>query len=121
MGVQSPTAAGTAVASACPTVSGVQKSMNCLPATTSDLPYTVPMVVGTTGYVNNDATKNGGLTNDQIKKATRGLSQATAAPADTVTPTACIGPDVIFNDVVNSGETDGQGAGVALGNPPLKG
>merc|ERR1739848_974185 len=65
--------------------------------------------------------KNGGLTNDQIKKATRGLSQATAAPADTVTPTACIGPDVIFNDVVNSGETDGQGDAAANGNPPLKG
>merc|ERR1739847_19399 len=46
--VQSPTAAATAVGTACPTVSGVQKSMNCLPATTSDIPYTVPMVVAPT-------------------------------------------------------------------------
>merc|ERR1712057_61971 len=116
--VQSPTAAGTAVASACPTVSGVQKSMNCLPAIISTIPYTVPMVVGTTGYVNNAGTKNGGLTNDQIKKATRGLSQATAVPDDTVTPTACIGPDVLFNDVVNSGTADGQGIDSAV-NPPV--
>merc|ERR1739847_12828 len=116
--VQSPTAAATAVGTACPTVSGVQKSMNCLPATTSDLPYTVPMVVATTGFVNNDATKNGGLTNDQIKKATRGLSQATGVPDDTATPTACIGPDVLFNDVVNSGTADGQGIDSAA-NPPV--
>merc|ERR1712188_24552 len=63
-----------------------------------------------------------GLTNDQIKKATRGLAQSATAPAITVTPTACIGPSVIFNDVVNSGKADGattdnKKQGVALCDP----
>jgi len=115
---QSPTAAGTAVATACPTVSGIQLVKNCLPATTSNLPYTVPMVVASTGYVNTAGNKNGGLTNDQIKKATRGLAQTAPVPADTVTPTACIGPDVLFNDVPNTGvATTGAGGAASLGNP----
>merc|ERR1712025_1302441 len=58
-------------------------------------------------YLNNDVTKNGGLTNDQIRKATRGIAQTGDVPAITVTPTACIGPDVIFNDVANSGVATG--------------
>merc|ERR1739847_76793 len=83
---QSPTSAATNNEDACPTVSGVQVVEDCIPATTSDLPYTVPMDVTNHAYAAGTDTKNGGLTNDQIKKATRGLSQATAAPADTVTP-----------------------------------
>merc|ERR1711959_735045 len=91
------------------------------PATTSDLPHTVPLDVTNHGYLNSDALKNGGITNDQIKKSTRGLSQATAAPAATVTPTACIGPDVIFNDVVNTGDGNGQRAVDSTVNPPVAG
>merc|ERR1711959_827893 len=79
---------------------------------------TVPMVVASTGYVNTAGNKNGGLTNDQIKKATRGLAQTAPVPADTVTPTACIGPDVLFNDVPNTGvATTGAGGAASLGNP----
>merc|ERR1712057_45755 len=82
---------------------------------------TVPLDVTNHGYLNSDALKNGGITNDQIKKSTRGLSQATAAPAATVTPTACIGPDVIFNDVVNTGDGNGQRAVDSTVNPPVAG
>merc|ERR1711959_713408 len=118
---QSPTSATTNNDAACPTVSGIQQVVDCIPATTSDLPYTVPLDVTNHGYLNSDALKNGGITNDQIKKATRGLSQATAAPAATVTPTACIGPDVIFNDVVNTGDGNGQRAVDSTVNPPVAG
>merc|ERR1711924_88578 len=69
-------------------------------------PYEAAM---TEAYLNTDKLKNGGLTSAQIKKATRGLSQSSDVPADTVTPTACIGPDVIFNDVRNTGSTTGIG------------
>merc|ERR1711924_492420 len=46
-----------------------------------------------------------------IKKATRGLPQSAVLGADfdKTTPTACIGPDVFFNDVVNGGTADGAG------------
>merc|ERR1711959_508305 len=86
---------------------------------TGSLPYTVAL---TEAYKNDAETKNGGLTKDQILKATRGLAQSATAPAITVTPTACIGPSVIFNDVVNSGKTDGAPTdntkqGVALCDP----
>merc|ERR1711959_555759 len=79
---------------------GKQVPGNC--AGTNALPYTVAL---TEGYLNNNGAKNGGLTNDQIKKATRGLPQTAVLGADfdKSTPTACIGPSVIFNDVKNSG------------------
>merc|ERR1711959_503780 len=83
-------------------------------------PYEVPLAVARR-YDAASNTANGGLSNDEIKKATRGIAPTGDVPADTVTPTACIGPDVIFNDVVNSGAADGQGGLVALGNPPLLG
>merc|ERR1711959_270305 len=86
---------------------------------TGALPYVVAM---TEAYKNDDADKNGGLTNAQIRKATRGLAQTWAPPDVTATPTACIGPSVIFNDVINSGKDDGAftvkvGQGVALCDP----
>merc|ERR1711959_107492 len=79
---------------------GKQVPGNC--AGTNALPYTVAL---TEGCLNNNGAKNGGLTNDQIKKATRGLPQTAVLGAnfDKSTPTACIGPSVIFNDVKNSG------------------
>merc|ERR1712057_86795 len=79
---------------------GKQVPGNC--AGTNALPYTVAL---TEGYLNNNGAKNGGLTNDQIKKATRGLPQTAVLGADfdKSTPTARIGPSVIFNDVKNSG------------------
>merc|ERR1711977_391939 len=79
---------------------GKQVPGNC--AGTNALPYTVAL---TEGYLNNNGVKNGGLTNEQIKKATRGLPQTAVLGADfdKTTPTACIGPSVIFNDVKNSG------------------
>merc|ERR1711959_76363 len=121
-----PTAAGTAVGNACPTVSGVQVVKDCIvgsgaagsPAPVA--PYEVALAAARR-WVNTANTANGGLSNDEIKKATRGIAPTGDVPADTVTPTACIGPDVIFNDVVNSGAADGQGGLVALGNPPLLG
>merc|ERR1711959_663560 len=58
-------------------------------------------------------------------RATRGAPQATGSvPLATDTPTACIGPDAVFTEVVNSGETGGvpdapnvEGKGVTLCNP----
>merc|ERR1739848_208623 len=100
-----PTASTENLATACPTVSGQQAVAPCLATAGSiKLPYAVGMTE--TGDANN-AAKNGGLTNDQIKKATRGIAQTGDVPAITVTPTACIGPDVIFNDVANSGAANG--------------
>merc|ERR1711981_314642 len=105
-----PSAAGTAVAVACPTVSGIQSAMNCVatPAAVKQ-PYAVGMA-DAQRYKNNDITKNGGLTNEQIKKATRGLPQSAVLGADfdKTTPTACIGPDVFFNEVKNSGIASGE-------------
>merc|ERR1711959_471522 len=115
--VATPTPAGTKAQTACPTVSGVQQVMNCIPGA-GKLPYEVPM---TELYVNNDITKNGGLTNDQIRKATRGIAQTGDVPAITVTPTACIGPDVIFNDVPNSGTATGVGGANAAAKAPAFG
>merc|ERR1711959_737384 len=115
--VATPTPAGTKAQTACPTVSGVQQVMNCIPGA-GKLPYEVPM---TELYVNNDITKNGGLTNDQIRKATRGIAQTGDVPAITVTPTACIGPDVIFNDVPNSGTATGVGGANAAAEAPAFG
>merc|ERR1711977_248935 len=101
---------------------GKQTPGNC--AGTNALPYTVAL---TEGYLANNAAKNGGPTNDQIKKATRGLPQTAVLGADfdKSTPTACIGPSVIFNDVLNSGINTGEtttnsipaGKGVALRDP----
>jgi len=88
--------------------------MNCI-AGAGGLPYTVPMA-DATRYLNTGAAANGGLTNDQIRKATRGIAQTGDVPAITVTPTACIGPDVFFNDVVNSGIVNGQGQATAALN-----
>merc|ERR1711977_511454 len=65
-------------------------------AATIKLPYAVGM---TETQLATNVAKNGGLTNNQIRKATRGIAQTGDVPAITVTPTACIGPDVIFNDV----------------------
>merc|ERR1712072_1567306 len=64
----------------------------------------------TEGYLNNNGAKNGGLTNEQIKKATRGLPQSAVLGADfdKTTPTACIGPSVFFNEVKNSGIASGE-------------
>merc|ERR1711924_346667 len=45
----------------------------------------------------------GGLLPAAILKATRGIPQSGTAPAITATPTACIGPDVFFNNVLNTG------------------
>merc|ERR1712057_71746 len=121
-----PTAVGTAVADACPTVSGIQAVKDCIVGSGAagspapKAPYEVPLAVARR-YDAASNTANGGLSNDEIKKATRGIAPTGDVPADTVTPTACIGPDVIFNDVVNSGAADGQGGLVALGNPPLLG
>merc|ERR1739848_111450 len=104
-----PTASTENLATACPTVSGQQAVAPCLATAGSiKLPYAVGMTE--TGDANN-AAKNGGLTNDQIKKATRGIAQTGDVPAITVTPTACIGPDVIFNDVPNSGVAAGTVVG----------
>jgi len=91
-------------------------------ATAASLPYTVLL---TETYANDNVVKNGGLTEAQILRATRGAPQATGSvPLKTATPTACIGPDVVFNEVVNSGETTGtpdapniEGKGVALCDP----
>merc|ERR1739848_841901 len=73
-------------------------------AATIKLPYAVGM---TETQLATNVAKNGGLTNNQIRKATRGIAQTGDVPAITVTPTACIGPDVIFNDVANSGAANG--------------
>merc|ERR1739848_519574 len=119
-----PTAVGTAVANACPTVSGIQAVKDCIVGSGAagspapKAPYEVPLAAARR-YAAGSNTANGGLSNDEIKKATRGIAPTGDVPADTVTPTACIGPDVIFNDVVNSGQANGQGGLVALGNPPL--
>merc|ERR1719321_1183409 len=121
-----PTAVGTAVANACPTVSGIQAVKDCIVGSGAagspapKAPYEVPLAAARR-YAAGSNTANGGLSNDEIKKATRGIAPTGDVPADTVTPTACIGPDVIFNDVVNSGQANGQGGLVALGNPPLLG
>jgi len=82
----------------------------------SILPYQVLMTVGenvasgaTTATTAGLEGRNGGLTNEQIKKATRGLPQTATLGTDfdKSTPTACIGPSVIFNDVPNSGSANG--------------
>merc|ERR1711904_120378 len=100
-----PTPSGEALATACPTVSGQQAVAPCLAtAATIKLPYAVGM---TETQLATNVAKNGGLTNNQIRKATRGIAQTGDVPAITVTPTACIGPDVIFNDVANSGAANG--------------
>merc|ERR1711985_121915 len=100
-----PTPSGEALATACPTVSGQQAVAPCLAtAATIKLPYAVGM---TETQLATNVAKNGGLTNNQIRKAARGIAQTGDVPAITVTPTACIGPDVIFNDVANSGAANG--------------
>ena len=107
----------------------VGRAADCTAAAGSQvLPYTVRMPAAQ-AYANNDLTKNGGLTEDQFKRMTRGrtatcLGTQTVVPADTETPTACIGPDVFFKNVVNSGEAGGgpdtpniEGFGIALCDP----
>merc|ERR1739848_109241 len=88
----------------------------------SILPYQVLMTVGenvaagaTTATALGLEGRNGGLTNEQIKKATRGLPQTATLGMDfdKSTPTACIGPSVIFNDVPNSGAAAGIVAAAA--------
>merc|ERR1712072_1236467 len=74
-------------------------------AGTADLPYQVKML-DATKYAAGTVGLAGGLTNDQIKKATRGLPQtADISGVDwkKTTPTACIGPTVLFNEITNSG------------------
>jgi len=74
-------------------------------AGTADLPYQVKML-DATKYGTGAVVNAGGLTNDQIKKATRGLPQtADISGVDwkKTTPTACIGPTVLFNEITNSG------------------
>merc|ERR1711977_53728 len=69
------------------------------------LPYTVAV---TETYATTDVLKNGGLTEAQILRATRGAPQTTGStPAKTSTPTACIGASVLFNEVINSGAANG--------------
>merc|ERR1712072_1028733 len=110
-----PSTIGTAVATACPTVSGVQIAANCIvgAGTTASpapvAPYEVPLAVARRWAVGS-AVANGGLSNEEIRRATRGVAPTGDVPAITVTPTACIGPDVIFNDVVNSGVSAGEPA-----------
>merc|ERR1711924_358424 len=71
--VATPTAAGTAVATACPSVSGIQTAMNCeATAAAVKQPYAVAMT-DATKFLATDTAKNGGLSNEQIKKATRGF------------------------------------------------
>merc|ERR1711959_195412 len=113
-----PSAAGTAAATACPTVSGALDAPNCLPNTAAKEPYSVSLT-GTGGVAYNaaNAARNGGLTEAGLLKATRGTPQSGAAPAGgkltKATPTACIGPDVFFNEVRNSGTNDGVTAAAA--------
>jgi len=76
-------------------------------------------------YAADNLLKNGGLTEAGILKATRGIPQTGAAPAGGLltkaTPTACIGPTVLFNDVVNTGVDTGLPGDAAAGggNPAL--
>merc|ERR1712224_1099789 len=81
--------------------------MGVAPCVATAASIKLPYAVGMTETQAANAAKNGGLTNDQIRKATRGIAQTGDVPAITVTPTACIGPDVIFNDVANSGVATG--------------
>merc|ERR1712072_135920 len=113
-----PSAAGTAAATACPTVSGALAAPNCLPNAAAKEPYTVSLTgTGGVAYAAGVGTSNGGLPEDGLLKATRGIPQSGAAPAGgkltKATPTACIGPDVFFNEVRNSGVNDGVTAAAA--------
>merc|ERR1739847_164351 len=62
---------------------------------------------GAVAGVHPDDCDAGGLLPAAILKATRGIPQSGTAPAITATPTACIGPDVFFNNVLNSGIATG--------------
>merc|ERR1739848_121644 len=117
-----PSPATTAAALACPTYSGALQAGNCAGKAGGE-PYNVNLRGGATvGKIYNAGTAcaggavagvhpddcdAGGLLPAAILKATRGIPQSGTAPAITTTPTACIGPDVIFNNVLNSGIASG--------------
>merc|ERR1712072_1390321 len=62
-----PSAAGTAAATACPTVSGALAAPNCLPNAAAKEPYTVSLTgTGGVAYAAGVATSNGGLTEDGL-------------------------------------------------------
>merc|ERR1712057_94020 len=93
---------------------------------TASAPYTVSLgTVGSGVPQAANLAQNGGLVTAALLKATRGIPQSGTTPAITATPTACIGPDVIFNEVSNSGVASGVDAaalntanqGVALCDP----
>merc|ERR1712057_155511 len=93
---------------------------------TASAPYTVSLgTVGSGVPQAANLAQNGGLVTAALLKATRGIPQSGTTPAITATPTACIGPDVIFNEVSNSGVASGVNAaalntanqGVALCDP----
>merc|ERR1711959_785912 len=97
-----PSAAGTAAATACPTQSGALAVPNCVG--TASAPYTVSLgTVGSGVPQAANLAQNGGLVTAALLKATRGIPQSGTTPATTATPTACIGPDVFFNNVLNTG------------------
>merc|ERR1739847_205075 len=117
-----PSPAATAAALACPTYSGALQAGDCLGKAGGE-PYSVNLGGGATvgkpfdgttacaggavAGVHPDDCDAGGLLPAAILKATRGIPQSGTAPAITTTPTACIGPDVIFNNVLNSGIASG--------------
>merc|ERR1712025_1403550 len=63
-----PTPAAEALATACPTVSGQQQVAPCVATAAS---IKLPYAVGMTETQAANVAKNGGLTNDQIRKDTR--------------------------------------------------
>merc|ERR1719451_133269 len=117
-----PSPAATAAALACPTYSGALQAGDCAGKAGGE-PYSVNLQGGAAvGKVYDGTTActggavagthpndcdAGGLLPDAILKATRGIPQSGTAPAITATPTACIGPDVFFNNVLNSGIASG--------------
>merc|ERR1739848_633797 len=76
-------------------------------------PYSVPLAAGSgVVYDATVAASGGGLTDAAIQKATRGIPRSGNVPAGgastKATPTACIGPDVFFNSILNSGLAAGN-------------